>query len=118
VQALKLPTKAFEFKSLVLSCFCTLASSSNFVVELRNSDKDAIPVVINEMSKKSLRQRRRANEDTEGFVNLLALLRRDLAIMRLQALIRGVLARRQRLAVLLLDKRQRKIGKVLEKLIG
>lgn len=73
-------------------------------------NKDAVPFILLEMQKKSLRQRRRDNEDVEGFSALMAMLKHDMVVMRVQAFVRGMIGRRHRLAMMILDKKQKRLA--------
>ena len=103
-----MPSAKFSYKSLIFNSLCVLSSASEFLAELRATDSNAIPFVIHEMQRKSFRQRRQENENVEGFVALMNMLKKDMAVMRMQSLFRGVVARKHRLAQMLLQKRNRK----------
>ena len=103
-----MPSAKFAYKSMVFNCLCVLSSASDFITELRVTDSNAIPFVVNEMQRKSFRQRRMENENVDGFVALMNMLKRDMAVMRMQSLFRGAVARKHRIAQLLLEKRHKK----------
>ena len=108
IQSLKMPSAKFAYKSMVFNCLCVLSSASDFITELRVTDSNAIPFVVNEMQRKSFRQRRMENENVDGFMALMNMLKRDMAVMRMQSLFRGAVARKHRIAQLLLEKRHKK----------
>ena len=102
---------------MVFNCLCVLSSASEFIAELRATDSNAIPFVVHEMQRKSFRQRRQENENVEGFMALMNMLKRDMAVMRMQSLFRGAVARKHRIAQLLLEKRHKKFESLVTKMI-
>lgn len=89
-----------------LSSICLLSSVPQFLEELHATGTDCIPTLVFEMSKRSLRERRRANECVEGFVIMLNILRRDTLAVRLQQRWRGLQSRKGRLSQMLMNNRK------------
>jgi hypothetical protein len=95
---------------LVLTTICYLSAAPLFVNELRETDVDAIPFVVFEIQKKSLAQKKSDGEDVKGLLSLMQMLRTEMLIMRVQAVLRGIIGRKHRLAQMLMQKRQQNAG--------